>query len=103
MAAIIPALFYIVALACALAECQLRRGPRPRRRPHRLPPHSAPTAKMTLASDVWLQSPGIVVVTPLGRLATAPEIAHAILYLARPASAMVTGHTLAVDGGFLAQ
>jgi len=41
--------------------------------------------------------------TPLGRLALPAEVAHAILFLASPASAMVTGHVLAVDGGFLAQ
>ena len=42
-------------------------------------------------------------VTPLGRLAQPLEVANAILFLASPASAMVTGHVLAVDGGFLAQ
>lgn len=41
--------------------------------------------------------------TPLGRLAKPQEIADAALYLATPASAMVTGHILAVDGGYLAQ
>lgn len=41
--------------------------------------------------------------TPLGRLASPAEVANAILFLASPASAMVTGHVLAVDGGFLAQ
>ena len=41
--------------------------------------------------------------TPLGRLAKPDEIAAAIVYLASGASAMVTGHTLPVDGGFLAQ
>ena len=41
--------------------------------------------------------------TPLGRLAQPVEVANAILFLASPASAMVTGHVLAVDGGFLAQ
>lgn len=41
--------------------------------------------------------------TPLRRLAEATEVANAILFLASPASAMVTGHVLAVDGGFLAQ
>jgi NAD(P)-dependent dehydrogenase (short-subunit alcohol dehydrogenase family) len=45
----------------------------------------------------------IEAVTPLGRLAEPEEIASAVLYLASPASAMVTGHTLLVDGGFLAQ
>ncbi|MGV3493909.1 MAG: SDR family NAD(P)-dependent oxidoreductase [Ramlibacter sp.] len=42
-------------------------------------------------------------VTPLGRLAQPQEVANAILFLASPAAAMVTGHVLAVDGGFLAQ
>lgn len=42
-------------------------------------------------------------VTPLGRLAQPEEVANAILFLASPAAAMITGHVLAVDGGFLAQ
>jgi NAD(P)-dependent dehydrogenase (short-subunit alcohol dehydrogenase family) len=42
-------------------------------------------------------------VTPLQRLAEPHEIAHAVLFLASPAAAMVTGHVLAVDGGFLAR
>ena len=42
-------------------------------------------------------------VTPLGRLAEADEVASAVLFLASPAAAMVTGHILAVDGGYLAQ
>jgi NAD(P)-dependent dehydrogenase (short-subunit alcohol dehydrogenase family) len=41
--------------------------------------------------------------TPLGRLAEPEDVASAVLYLASPAAAMVTGHILAVDGGFLAQ
>ncbi len=40
---------------------------------------------------------------PLGRLAETQDIVGAFLYLASPAAAMVTGHTIAVDGGFLAQ
>jgi len=40
---------------------------------------------------------------PLKWLATPDEIAWAILYLVNPAAGMVAGHTLAVDGGFLAQ
>ncbi len=42
-------------------------------------------------------------VTPLGRIAEPEEVAEAILFLAGPNSSMTTGHTLAVDGGFLAQ
>jgi NAD(P)-dependent dehydrogenase (short-subunit alcohol dehydrogenase family) len=41
--------------------------------------------------------------TPMGRLAEPEEIVGAVLFLASRASAMVTGHTLAIDGGFLAQ
>jgi NAD(P)-dependent dehydrogenase (short-subunit alcohol dehydrogenase family) len=41
--------------------------------------------------------------TPMGRLATVEEVANAILFLASPAASVITGHTLAVDGGFLAQ
>jgi NAD(P)-dependent dehydrogenase (short-subunit alcohol dehydrogenase family) len=36
---------------------------------------------------------------PLGRLVTADEVAAAIVYLASPAAASVTGTSLAVDGG----
>jgi NAD(P)-dependent dehydrogenase (short-subunit alcohol dehydrogenase family) len=67
----------------------------------------APTWVRTNLTAPLLDQPGIVEriagLTPLGRLATPDEIAWAILYLASPAAAMVTGHTLAVDGGFLAQ
>jgi NAD(P)-dependent dehydrogenase (short-subunit alcohol dehydrogenase family) len=41
--------------------------------------------------------------TPMGRIAEPHEIVGAVLFLASRASAMVTGHILAVDGGFLAQ
>ena len=36
---------------------------------------------------------------PLGRHTTIDEIAHGMLYLASDASAMVTSHTLSIDGG----
>jgi 2-keto-3-deoxy-L-fuconate dehydrogenase len=36
---------------------------------------------------------------PTGRLVTAPEVAHAIAYLASPLAAATTGTLLAVDGG----
>ena len=36
---------------------------------------------------------------PMGRLVSADEVAHAIVYLASPAAASTTGTLLAVDGG----
>lgn len=41
--------------------------------------------------------------TPLRRVAQTGDLAGAVLYLASPASAMVTGHSLYVDGGWLAR
>ena len=40
---------------------------------------------------------------PMGRMAKVEEIAAAVLYLASPAAAMVTGTCLLVDGGWTAQ
>jgi NAD(P)-dependent dehydrogenase (short-subunit alcohol dehydrogenase family) len=45
----------------------------------------------------------MVAVTPLGKLPGPEDVAAAILFLASRASSFVTGHTLAVDSGFLAQ
>lgn len=47
--------------------------------------------------------PAIENLTPLARIADVGDLAGAILYLASAASAMVTGHSLAVDGGWLAR
>ena len=40
---------------------------------------------------------------PLGRIGQPDEIVGTALYLASPASSMVTGHVLSVDGGYTAQ
>lgn len=37
--------------------------------------------------------------TPLGRFGTAEEVAGAIVFLAAPAGAFITGHNLVIDGG----
>ena len=39
---------------------------------------------------------------PMGRLGSPAEVAPAVLYLSSAQAAYVTGHTLAVDGGYLA-
>ncbi|MEP7172757.1 MAG: SDR family oxidoreductase [Aestuariivirga sp.] len=67
----------------------------------------APTYVRTAFIAPLLEQPDLVekikAMTPLGRLAEPEEVAAAILFLASPAAAMITGHTLPVDGGFLAQ
>lgn len=39
--------------------------------------------------------------TPMGRMGTPDEVAAAALFLCSSAAAFITGHTLAVDGGYL--
>jgi NAD(P)-dependent dehydrogenase (short-subunit alcohol dehydrogenase family) len=62
--------------------------------------HTRLTAGLVADADVLRQ---IEERTPLGRLAEPEEVADAVLFLAGRGSAMVTGHVLAVDGGYLAQ
>ncbi len=40
---------------------------------------------------------------PMGKLGTLQDVANAVLFLAAPASGMITGHSLKVDGGWTAQ
>lgn len=40
---------------------------------------------------------------PMGQLASAEQVAAAAVYLASPAAAMITGHSLVIDGGWTAQ
>jgi NAD(P)-dependent dehydrogenase (short-subunit alcohol dehydrogenase family) len=67
----------------------------------------APTWVRTRLIEPLLERPELVIemtrLIPLGRLAECSEVAAAIVFLASPAAAMITGHTLPVDGGFLAQ
>jgi 2-deoxy-D-gluconate 3-dehydrogenase len=67
----------------------------------------APTWTRTRLISGMTQNPEIVAalesMMPLGRLADPEDIVGAVLFLVSQAAAMVTGHTLPVDGGFLAQ
>ena len=67
----------------------------------------APTWVRTEFIRPLLDRPELVermqVATPLGRVAEPDDIVGAALFLLSPAASMVTGHTLPVDGGFLAQ
>jgi NAD(P)-dependent dehydrogenase (short-subunit alcohol dehydrogenase family) len=67
----------------------------------------APTWVRTPLTRGLTEQPELVrrieAMTPMGRLAEPHEIVGAVLFLASRASAMVTGHTLAIDGGYLAQ
>ena len=67
----------------------------------------APTYIRTPLTKALLENPEALAEierrTPMGRVGAPADIVGAVLYLATRASSLVTGHTLAVDGGFLAQ
>jgi 2-deoxy-D-gluconate 3-dehydrogenase len=66
----------------------------------------APTTVMTESRQQLLNDPKARATAlsriPTGRFATPEEIAAAVVYLASPGAASVTGHTLPVDGGLTA-
>ena len=66
----------------------------------------APTFVETAMTRSMLDKPEfrefVLGMIPMGRLASAEDIVAAVLYLASPASTMVTGHSLRVDGGWTA-
>ena len=67
----------------------------------------APTWIRTALTKPLTDSPDIMrrieQLTPMGRIGEPQDIVGAVLFLSTRASALVTGHILAVDGGFLAQ
>jgi NAD(P)-dependent dehydrogenase (short-subunit alcohol dehydrogenase family) len=67
----------------------------------------APTWTRTEFTRTLLDRPEVLeqieAATPMGRVAEPEEIVGAVLFLASPAASMVTGHILAVDGGYLAR
>jgi len=65
----------------------------------------APTAVLTPSRQGLLQGPvleRILSRIPLKRLASGEDLINAVIYLSSPASDFVTGHTLFVDGGWIA-
>jgi NAD(P)-dependent dehydrogenase (short-subunit alcohol dehydrogenase family) len=67
----------------------------------------APTFVETPMTASMLEDPQFAAfvhrMIPLGKMATAEQIAAAVMYLASPAAGMVTGHSLVIDGGWTAQ
>ena len=57
----------------------------------------------TKALDIPERLAAIVARTPMGRVGKVDELVGGCIYLASDAASFVTGHTLAVDGGFLAK
>ncbi|MDJ0909083.1 MAG: SDR family oxidoreductase [Woeseiaceae bacterium] len=66
----------------------------------------APTFVETPLTKPMLDDPEfrdfVLGMIPMGKLATVDDIVSAVTWLASPASAMVTGHSLKVDGGWTA-
>jgi NAD(P)-dependent dehydrogenase (short-subunit alcohol dehydrogenase family) len=66
----------------------------------------APTTVLTPSREKMLADPKVranmLERIPTRRFATMDEVADAVIYLASPAAASVTGHTLLVDGGLTA-
>jgi NAD(P)-dependent dehydrogenase (short-subunit alcohol dehydrogenase family) len=66
----------------------------------------APTTVLTPSREQMLSDPeirqGMLERIPTRRFATPEEVAGAVVYLASPAAASITGHTLLVDGGLIA-
>ena len=66
----------------------------------------APATVLTPSREKMLNDPKMretmLARIPTGRFVTPEEVAAAVVYLANPAAASVTGHTLMVDGGLTA-
>jgi len=67
----------------------------------------APTFVRTQMTAPMLDDPAfskeVLERIPMGRLGLTSEVANAVLFLASPAAALITGDSLKVDGGWTAQ
>lgn len=67
----------------------------------------APTFIATPMTEPMFEKPEfkefVMTMIPMGKIGRPQDIAEAVLYLASERSAMVTGHSLVVDGGWTAQ
>jgi NAD(P)-dependent dehydrogenase (short-subunit alcohol dehydrogenase family) len=67
----------------------------------------APTFVRTPGTAKWLEDDGfrqsLLSRIPLGRVGEPADVAGAVVFLASPAAALVTGATLLIDGGWTAQ
>jgi NAD(P)-dependent dehydrogenase (short-subunit alcohol dehydrogenase family) len=67
----------------------------------------APTFTVTPGTEKWLHDEAflksVIARIPVGRVGDPMDVAGAVLYLASPASSLVTGTTLVIDGGWTAQ
>lgn len=61
---------------------------------------STELTRSTLEDPAWRER--VLSRIPMGRVGEVEDVAAAVVYLASPAAAMVTGHTLLVDGGWTA-
>jgi NAD(P)-dependent dehydrogenase (short-subunit alcohol dehydrogenase family) len=56
-----------------------------------------------LSAEMPALREALIAMKPMGRLGRAEEVAEAVVWLCSDAASFVTGHALAVDGGYVAQ
>jgi NAD(P)-dependent dehydrogenase (short-subunit alcohol dehydrogenase family) len=61
---------------------------------------ATPMTERALRDPAWQAQ---IAARPMGRVGTPEEVAEAVVWLCSDAASFVTGHTMTVDGGFVAQ